>query len=184
MGITRTERDFQAALLKLLANQSFLSLSVEQICREAMMHRSSFYRYFNDKYDLLKHTVNYQIMVLIDQGDDEITNVVSWLEQHKPLLRNLATGRNNSSLYATLVNLLADIILDRYERKVDDRLVQSIAKFPNQETAAYMLSASIVGAFYWWRSQDYAVDQKTILQNANEFVNWLADQPSLGGKRE
>ncbi|WP_050755747.1 hypothetical protein [Limosilactobacillus coleohominis] len=44
--LTRTERDFQRALLHLLEDHSFLSLSVEQICQETMMHRSSFDRYF------------------------------------------------------------------------------------------------------------------------------------------
>ena len=77
--ITRTERDFQRALLHLLADHTFLSLSVEQICQETMMHRSSFYRYFDDKYDLLKHTVNTKITNLIDESDsfeDELDNVV------------------------------------------------------------------------------------------------------------
>lgn len=187
MGLTRTERDFQNALLKLLVTHSFLSLTVEQICQEALMHRSSFYRYFNDKSDLLKHTVNDKITMLIDESDDsdaEIDNVVSWLCDNKRVLRNLATGKTNSSLYAIMVNILADIILNRYEQGVDDRLVKAVGLFPNRETGAYMLSSSIVGAFYWWRSQDYDVSKETILNHAQQFVNWLDQQQPMGGGQD
>lgn len=184
MGLTRTERDFQNALLKLLTTQTFLSLTVEQICDEAMMHRSSFYRYFNDKYDLLKHTVNEKITTLVDDSTDskqEIVNVVTWLSDNKRILRNLASGKSNSSLYAILVNILADIILTRYEQGVDDRIVNAVNLFPNHETGAYMLSSSIVGAFYWWRSQDYAVEKDVILAHASQFVDWLDHKSPMGG---
>lgn len=174
--LTRTERDFQRALLHLLEDHSFLSLSVEQICQETMMHRSSFYRYFNDKYDLLKHTVNTKITNLIDESDsseDELVNVVDYLCTHKTVMRNLATSNANSSLYPTMVNILADIMLNRYEAGIDDRLVKSIGTFDNPETTAYMLSSSIVGAFYWWRNQDYVTSKQTIIKHANMFINWL-----------
>lgn len=184
MGLTRTERDFQRALLTLLAEQSFMSLSVEQICNETMMHRSSFYRYFNDKDDLLKHTVNTKITSLIDASDndeDEIENVVDWLVNNKDILRNLATGRTNSSLYATLVNILSDIMLNRYDENVDDRLVHAISLFDNHETGAYMLSSAVIGAFYWWRSQDYVTSKEVILKHAHNFIDWLDQQPEMGG---
>lgn len=179
--VNRTERDFQRALLHLLEKHSFLSLSVEQICDETMMHRSSFYRYFNDKYDLLKHTVNSIITELIDDSDSaesELTNVVNYLCSHKGILRNLGNSHSNSSLYPTMVNILADIILNRYEQGTKDRLVQAIGSFDNPETSAYMLSASIIGAFYWWRDQDYKTPKKKMIEECQKFVQWLAEHQS------
>lgn len=178
-NLSRTERDFQRALLDLLENHTFMSISVEQLCQEVMVHRSSFYRYYNDKYDLLKHTVNSKITTLIDSSHstaEGLENVVDYLCQHKNLMRNLATSKSNSSLYPTMVNILADIVLNRYEDGVADPLVQLIGNFANPETAAYMLSASIVGAFYWWRDQDYATDKATIMQHAYDFINWLVNK--------
>lgn len=146
-----------------------------------MMHRSSFYRYFNDKYDLLKHTVNTKITNLIDESDsseDELENVVDYLCSHKDIMRNLGSSNSNSSLYPTMVNILADIMLTRYEDGVDDRLIKVIGTFDNSETTAYMLSASIVGAFYWWRNQDYATPKETIIKHANRFIDWLTTKTS------
>lgn len=182
--ITRTERDFQRALLHLLADHTFLSLSVEQICQETMMHRSSFYRYFDDKYDLLKHTINTKITNLIDESDsseDELENVVDYLCSHKDIMRNLGTSHSNSSLYPTMVTILADIMLTRYENGVNDRLIKTIGTFDNPEITAYMLSASIVGAFYWWRNQNYETSKKTIIKQANNFIEWLTTKSNLNG---
>ena len=66
MRVTRTIRDFENALITLLEKNSFESLTVDQICKEALMHRSSFYRYFSDKYDLLEQTLNAQINKLTE----------------------------------------------------------------------------------------------------------------------
>ena len=71
MRVTRTVRDFQNALLTLLEKNSFDHLTVDQICNEALLHRSSFYRYFNDKYDLLEQTMGAQISQIADSGDSE-----------------------------------------------------------------------------------------------------------------
>lgn len=179
-AITRTERDFQRALLHLLENHTFLSLSVEQICQETMMHRSSFYRYFSDKYDLLKHTVNTKITTLIDESDsseEAMKNVVAYLCAHKTIMRHLASSHSNSSLYPTMMSILAEIMLARYQARVPDRLVQLLGKFANPQTAAYMLSASIIGAFYWWRKQDYATPQSVIITRARQYIDWLTNHP-------
>ena len=71
MRVTRTVRDFQNALLTLLETNSFDHLTVDQICNEALLHRSSFYRYFNDKYDLLEQTMDAQISQIADSGESE-----------------------------------------------------------------------------------------------------------------
>lgn len=71
MRVTRTVRDFQNALLTLLETNSFDHLTVDQICNEALLHRSSFYRYFNDKYDLLEQTMDTQISQIADSGESE-----------------------------------------------------------------------------------------------------------------
>ena len=43
------------ALLTLLHHEAVEKITVDQLCREADLHRSTFYRYFQDKYDLLHY---------------------------------------------------------------------------------------------------------------------------------
>ena len=50
----RTDRDITNALLLLLEKNRFEKITVAQIIEEAGINRSTFYRYYDDKYDLAK----------------------------------------------------------------------------------------------------------------------------------
>ena len=49
------------ALLDLLAEMPFEKISLTDLCRVSMISRSTFYRYFEDKYDLLHYCVKMYI---------------------------------------------------------------------------------------------------------------------------
>lgn len=51
--IVKTRRDLRAALVKLMEKCNFDKISVNEICKEALVNRMTFYKHYNDKYDLL-----------------------------------------------------------------------------------------------------------------------------------
>lgn len=51
--VIRTHEQLSAGLVKLLSNKSFEDLSVSEICDTAKVHRATFYKHFNDKYEFL-----------------------------------------------------------------------------------------------------------------------------------
>lgn len=53
----RTKKLLYEALLRLLKKKSFQEITVNDICREAMLHRTTLYKYFNNKYDLLEYAI-------------------------------------------------------------------------------------------------------------------------------
>ena len=71
MQMNRTVRDFERALEALVTEKTSEKLTIDQICEEALLHRSSFYRYFHDKYDLLEQTINARLNTLWQQASDE-----------------------------------------------------------------------------------------------------------------
>ena len=71
MQMNRTVRDFERALEVLVTEKPFEKLTIDQICEEALLHRSSFYRYFHDKYDLLEQTINARLNALWQKASDE-----------------------------------------------------------------------------------------------------------------
>lgn len=52
MRVVKTRRDIEAAFLKLLETHSFQKITVQMICKEALVNKGTFYRHYNDKYDL------------------------------------------------------------------------------------------------------------------------------------
>lgn len=54
-GAGRTLSAFSMAMFQLLAVKSFEKISAGEICSKARFPRSTFYNYFDDKYDLLNY---------------------------------------------------------------------------------------------------------------------------------
>ncbi|MFC5468970.1 TetR/AcrR family transcriptional regulator C-terminal domain-containing protein [Cohnella suwonensis] len=55
LRIRRTRKLLWEALMDLLENRTFESLSIQEICDTAMVHRTTFYKHFEDKYHLLSY---------------------------------------------------------------------------------------------------------------------------------
>ncbi len=51
--VIRTHEQLASSLIKLLSVKSFEDLSVSEICDTAKVHRATFYKHFNDKYEFL-----------------------------------------------------------------------------------------------------------------------------------
>lgn len=54
LKVNKTKKTLEDALSALLEEKPFEEIRVIDICSKANMHRSTFYTYFNDKYELLK----------------------------------------------------------------------------------------------------------------------------------
>ena len=57
LRIRRTYKLLSESLLDLLSENKFEDISVTDICEKAMIHRTTFYKHFEDKYQLLKFCV-------------------------------------------------------------------------------------------------------------------------------
>lgn len=53
LRVRRTQKLLWEALIALLEHQDFEAISVKDICDRAMIHRTTFYKHYEDKYDLL-----------------------------------------------------------------------------------------------------------------------------------
>lgn len=53
LRVRRTRKLLWEAMLELLENRTFDSLNIQEICDKAMVHRTTFYKHFEDKYQLL-----------------------------------------------------------------------------------------------------------------------------------
>lgn len=178
MRVTRTVRDFQNALLVLLEKNSFDHLTVDQICQEALLHRSSFYRYFNDKYDLLEQTLKAQVVRIVGNGgseDDIVKQIIIYIDQHRNVVRHLAASNSHSSLYSELLQILTQIFLERREHDSKDPIIQALRESDNPELLAYTLSGSILGGFQWWQSKNYDVPVEEVIDFVRETVHRLTD---------
>ncbi len=55
--IIKTRRGLRESLVKIMENKPFDKISVSEICSEALVNRMTFYKHYNDKYDLLNDII-------------------------------------------------------------------------------------------------------------------------------
>lgn len=176
MKANRTVRDFEVALMNLLLTTSFERITVDQICDEALLHRSSFYRYFHDKYDLLEQALGAWVERIVDQTateDDLIEALVSQIEANRAMFSNLANGGMRSSFSAELVRMIAEILLARRQSPSQNTIVVALKKANNPEMLAYVLSGAIMGTFYWWQENNYHVPKAEVVTFIKRSVHAL-----------
>lgn len=58
MRVIKTRAALTESLLELLNKQSFDTIKVVDICEKALVHRTTFYKHFEDKYQLLNYVLN------------------------------------------------------------------------------------------------------------------------------
>ncbi len=123
------------AAVDLLARRSFDDICVTDICGRANVHRSTFYKYYADKYELLELQFRSLIVQACSGGDAP--------------LRFLQHVQENTRLYKPLLldpkNCGAERI---FCRQLARRLTETAAA--DTESAAYFLAGGLLSAAAWW----------------------------------
>lgn len=89
----RTKKFLVKALLELLEKNSIEEISITDICDRAMVHRTTFYTHFKDKYDLFSY--------LLKQFSEEIYLRMEIKHQEYPTPK---------AMYLSLANVVLDIM--------------------------------------------------------------------------
>lgn len=58
LRVVKTKRDLSQSFFLLLKEKNFSDISVKSICNSALIHRTTFYQHFLDKYDLLYYLLD------------------------------------------------------------------------------------------------------------------------------
>lgn len=179
--MNRTVRDFQNALGTLLEAKPFEKITVDQICAEALLHRSSFYRYFHDKYDLLEQLISNRLNQLVDEAsseDDFIQLIVSYLGNHRKVFRHLSGDSANSTLYTEMIRIISEVLLEQAnsgrQMKISE-VAKEIHNSPNPELLSYVYGGAIMGGCYWWQMNNYDVSVEQVVDFVKQTVLSLSN---------
>lgn len=168
---TKRKAEFATALQNLLRIFPIEKITIDQICKEAGIHRSTFYRYFQDKYDLLEYAFDQFLIANIDQNH-VIESLITLIAEDKVLFRNVSINNNNFSLYEIMVNMVANHLLERSRlgHLHDICWVESMINNSNHpELASTMVAGAVLTLLLKWINSNYQMDVVTL----SEFVRTL-----------
>lgn len=108
------------SLFALLEETPFEKISLTQLCDHSLVPRSTFYRYFEDKYDLLYYCLQtffdqselgLDVIYLKDnKGRKFVTKLISTLEQNKASFRRICQTNKNGIFMDILRDYLVQVL--------------------------------------------------------------------------
>ncbi|MBD5429934.1 TetR/AcrR family transcriptional regulator [Lactobacillus sp.] len=102
----RTKLDLLKTTEELLSERKFEDITINDICEKALVTRSTFYRYFTDKYQLIEVMVKY-----IGERDLQYSNSDSFFnELEKMIIKNNNLIRNLNPLNQNHLNFYSDFL--------------------------------------------------------------------------
>ena len=163
LRIRRTHKFLQEAMIELINEKGFDAITVGDIGERAMINRATFYRHYQDKYDLVakifEEAVNHMVedMKPLHKDSDPGEKVEIWnqffehVEEHARLYRAML-GNNGSPWFAARMREhIIKLILEREKRwkhPVETR--QSIDTTMPSELPVMQLSHVLIGTIVWW----------------------------------
>ncbi len=188
--VQRTHQALQEALIDLAAVRGFDTITVGDIAKHAKVNRATFYRHYQDKYDVLDQI--FQDMIGEFARDLEPPSEVAipidpqnpparWVKlfehfaKHERLYRTLL-GRNGSSWFVARVRDRLVALMDEREQlraqrlAIQEKTVES--RIPRQ-VAMTLASNLFISTVVWWLESGTAY-------SAKEIASWFLELATNG----
>ncbi len=163
LRVRRTHKLLWEALMSLMDEQDFEKISVKDICERAMVHRTTFYKHYEDKYNLflngMRHMHNEFIRKIMldeeekDAKDDVLMNFTYILEhvaEHQRFYKTVLCGDRMGSFYS----LMRGYLMERCEKKVQQlERTGTVFSIPSIVVAQFW-AGTMISTITWWLEND------------------------------
>lgn len=173
----KTRRQLTQALVELMEERPFQELSVTDICRRAMVHRTTFYAHFNDKQELLHYLLTQLERTCIDAciPQDAPTPRAFFLEAAR---NTLAFFKERRALYRACLDSGADTQTRLLEDAAANELCTRMSRPPfpdampgvDPQIAARFYVGAMLSLLHWWLISPEPVPEEVLLDHLARFI--------------
>lgn len=181
--IIKTLRQIDAALLENLKEKEFQKITIDMLCQSALINRSTFYKYYKDKYDLLD---NYIDRVLGDFRNalestdfilatpytinnqkylDNFRKSIEFIYSNRSIYRVLWNASIERNIYKEMVVIIRQNILTKLRENTP--VPPDVALY--QDLYAELFASNLMTLVYWWFKNENTVTSEDVrrLMNSN-----------------
>lgn len=167
LRVVKTKKAIYDALVILLKDNMFEEIKVSDICKTALINRSTFYVHFEDKYDLFKSFIN-DLKESFAMELKGISDDLSVREYYLELIRvflNHIEGKEN--IYRSIMinnrnSIIMDMIYDTVDKDINRRINKTMNGVPSDIISSFYLGA-VVNIGMEWLKNDKAYTKQEIL---------------------
>lgn len=162
--VTKTYRALFLALFSLLEKNSFQRVTVNDICQQAMVSRSTFYAHFDDKYALLRSALE-ELSALLERENgsggvrEQLVHLLHMMRDRRQVFKNLFQSGADEELN----RLVSGFYQLNFTRAIE--MVQG--HDASSEISPAMLSAfcagGVINTIRLWVSQGFKDSVETVV---------------------
>lgn len=165
LRIKRTQHALVIAMLKLLEQESFKKITVNDLCTEAMVSRSAFYAHFEDKYGLLKFCMETLKNQLFEEScglnlEERIYGILDRVQEHVAVFKNLMMAE----LDMELVEMMRQSFQVDFEELIAAKKQQGREIPDPSEIASAYYASGITSAIMLWVARDMSYSKETMVE--------------------
>lgn len=174
LRVVKTLKQIDEALLDNLSETPFDKITVDQLCQTAMINRSTFYKYYKSKSDLmdqyLKRTLEKfpkQVNVaFINASPDNIHNLIyqknfekalRFIYKHKQDYQILWNGLAEYGIFSKMVQVIHNNILENLAAGHGE-----ISKDPYTDLYARLFASNMMTLVRWWFRYEDEITMKDV----------------------
>ena len=133
LRIIKTKNALYNALIILLKEKPFEEIKVSDICKTALINRSTFYSHFNDKYELfmaliedLKASLSSELKNIKDNVSPKeyyiklISVFLNHIEGKEEIYRSIMISNRDSIIMSMVYDIIADDVNAKIKNDIDD----------------------------------------------------------------
>jgi AcrR family transcriptional regulator len=157
LRVRRTRKRIQEALIELTVEKGYNRVTVQDIVERAVINRSTFYRHYLDKDDLLSKYMDEVTGVTFKDDDADEPHDQQGIPSG--LIKLLNHTRAFSEFYRIMLGANGHpLVSDRLRRKIESRIrlliiikgVKQDVKSPFLDMQLKYISGAGIGAILWW----------------------------------
>lgn len=160
LRVVKTLKQIDRALLDCLAETPFEKITVEQLCRAALINRSTFYKYYTSKYDLMERYLQRALdgfrrqvdVAFVNAAPETIhsliyrknfENALKFLYKHKAEYALLWSIPLEQGVFGRMVDAVHDAILEKLSADGKDPA-------PYADLYARLFASDMMTLVRWW----------------------------------
>ena len=159
MRVRRTSKFLWEALMSLLTEHDFESITVAAICERALVHRTTFYKHYEDKYMLLFNGIQDELDLLFEVHDSAVDKPLEMDEESDLMTRVLAVFEHvlkrerfyrlmlTGDGFSKFSTLLRKSLADRFELRLQRAEKKTLTPI---SLHAQLHAAAMITTIAWW----------------------------------
>lgn len=182
LRIRRTHKLLFDALTSLLSEKAFEDIRISDICDKAMIHRTTFYKHFEDKYQLLDFLLEKTLAGFREKSMNSTSDINS-REYYINLIRLLFEHMyENKKLYSigllndgSTTKLLKKTVIECIKSSLESNIANGIRLTVPAPIISEFYSAAIVNLARWWLENNMPISIGEMMKYSDLMINNLND---------